>query len=288
MRTADTARLLVLAVIWSASCVFIRVLAPVLGPVWVATSRVLIAGIALTGAFVALRRHLDVALHWREYLFVGVLNSALPFLLFAYAALTLPASYLVILNTALPLFGAIASAIWLAESLDRRKLAGLVAGAAGVLLVSRAGPVTPDAAFVIAVIASLAAVLCYALAGVWIKRRGRALPPVAMAGWSQLLGGLALLPVAVTMPIHGEITALIVVNVLLLALLGSAAAYVLYFRLIADVGPTRAMTVTYLMPAFGMLWGWLFLGETITLPMLAGAMLIVAGTAAVVRKQRRT
>ena len=80
---------------------------------------------------------------------------------------------------------------------------------------------------------------------------------------------------------------LIVVNVLLLALLGSAAAYVLYFRLIADVGPTRAMTVTYLMPAFGMLWGWLFLGETITLPMLAGATLIVAGTAAVVRKQRR-
>lgn len=288
MRTADTARLLVLAVIWSASFVFIRVLAPVLGPVWVATSRVLIAGIALTGTFVALRRHLDVALHWREYLFVGVLNSALPFLLFAYAALTLPASYLVILNTALPLFGAIASAIWLAEPLDARKLAGLIAGAAGVLLVSRAGPVAPDAAFVVAVIASLAAVLCYALAGIWIKRRGRALKPVAMAGWSQLLGGLALLPVAAAMPIHGDVTPLIVVNVLLLALLGSAAAYVLYFRLIADVGPTRAMTVTYLMPAFGMIWGWLFLGETITLPMLAGAMLIVAGTAAVVRKQRRT
>ena len=288
MRTADTARLLVLAVIWSASFVFIRVLAPVLGPVWVATSRVLIAGIALTGAFVALRRYLDVALHWREYLFVGVLNSALPFLLFAYAALTLPASYLVILNTALPLFGAIASAIWLAEPLDGRKLAGLVAGAAGVLLVSRAGPVVPDKAFVIAVIASLAAVLCYALAGVWVKRRGHALTPVAMAGWSQLLGGLALLPIAMTMPIHGEITAVIVVNVLLLALLGSAAAYVLYFRLIADVGPTRAMTVTYLMPAFGMLWGFLFLGETITVPMLAGATLIVAGTAAVVRRPRRT
>ena len=89
------------------------------------------------------------------------------------------------------------------------------------------------------------------------------------------------------MPIHGDITAVIVVNVLLLALLGSAAAYVLYFRLIADVGPTRAMTVTYLMPAFGMLWGSLFLGETITLPMLAGATLIVAGTAAVVRRHRR-
>jgi drug/metabolite transporter (DMT)-like permease len=86
-------------------------------------------------------------------------------------------------------------------------------------------------------------------------------------------------------PVHGPITAAIVINVLLLALLGSAVAYMLYFRLIADVGPTRAMTVTFLMPAFGMLWGWLFLDETITLPMLAGTALIVAGTAAVVRKR---
>jgi drug/metabolite transporter (DMT)-like permease len=191
----------------------------------------------------------------------------------------------VILNTALPLFGAVASAIWLSEPLDAAKLAGLVAGAGGVWFVSHAGPVVPDAAFLIAVAASLGAVLCYALAGVWIKRRGSTLQPIAMAGWSQLLGGLALLPVAAMSPVHGAITATIVINVLLLALLGSAVAYMLYFRLIADVGPTRAMTVTFLMPAFGMLWGWLFLDETITLPMLAGTALIVAGTAAVIRKR---
>ena len=285
MRGADFARLLALAVIWSGSFVFVRVLAPVLGPVWVATSRVLVAGVALTVAFALLRRHLDVRRHWRAYLFVGLLNSALPFLLFAFAALTLPSSYLVILNSALPLFGAIASALWLAEPLDAAKVAGLCAGGAGVLLVSRAGPIVPDPAVALAVAASLGAVLCYALAGVWIKRRGRGLPPIAMAGWSQLLGGLALLPIALASPVHGAITTTIVVNVLLLALLGSAIAYVLYFRLIADVGPTRAMTVTFLMPAFGMLWGWLFLDETITVPMLAGAALIVSGTAAVVRRR---
>src|SRR4029077_19753870 len=105
----------------------------------------------------------------------------------------------------------------------------------------------------------------------------------AVAGWSQLLGGIALLPVAAMAPIHGEVTLAVVINVLLLALVGSAVAYVLYSRLIADVGPTRAMTVTFLMPAFGMLWGRLFLGETITLPMVAGAALIVGGTAAVLR-----
>jgi drug/metabolite transporter (DMT)-like permease len=107
-----------------------------------------------------------------------------------------------------------------------------------------------------------------------------------MAGWSQLLGGLALLPLAATAPVRGAITLSIVINLLMLALVCSALAYVLYFRLIADVGPTRAMTVTFLMPAFGMLWGHWFLDETITVPMLVGAALIVAGTAAVLRPRR--
>ena len=135
-----------------------------------------------------------------------MLNSSLPFLLFAYAALTLPASYLVILNAALPLFGAVASAVWLGEPLNAAKVAGLAAGAAGVMLVSRAGPVVPDAAFAIAVAASLGAVLCYALAGVWLKRRGASLQPIAIAGWSQLLGGVALLPFAAVAPVHGAVT----------------------------------------------------------------------------------
>jgi drug/metabolite transporter (DMT)-like permease len=136
------------------------------------------------------------------------------------------------------------------------------------------------------VAASLAAVACYALAGVWLKRHGRALQPIAVAGWSQLLGGLALLPLAAFAPIHGPLTTTIIVNMLLLALLCSAVAYLLYFRLIADVGPTRAMTVTILMPAFGMLRGRLILDETITPAMLAGAALIIGGTAAVLRPRQ--
>lgn len=286
MRTADIIRLLALAIIWSASFVFIRVLAPVVGPVWVATARLLLGGGALVLAFIAMRRHMDVRQHWRAYLFIGVVNSSLPFLLFAYAALTLPASYLVILNAALPLFGAVASAVALDEPLTPRKMAGFTAGVAGVLLVSRAGPIVPDRSFALALAASLAAVLCYAIAGVWLKRRGAALQPIAVAGWSQLLGGLALLPIAAFAPVRGDITSTIVIDVLLLALLCSALAYLLYFRLIADIGPTRAMTVTFLMPAFGVLWGGLFLDETISVPMLAGAALIVGGTMGVLRRRR--
>jgi len=285
MRPADVARLVALALIWSASFAFIRVLAPVLGPVWVAAARLLLGGGALVLGLLVVHRRANPGRHWRAYLFVGLVNSALPFLLFAYAALALPASYLVILNAALPLFAAVAASVWLGEPVTAGRMAGFAAGIAGVTLVSRAGPLVPDVAVSIAVAASLCAVACYAAAGVWMKRRGASLDPLAVAAWSQLFGGLALLPIVPLSPIRGEITAGVVINVALLALLCSSVAYVLYFRLIADVGPTRAMTVTFLMPAFGMLWGYLFLDETITLPMLAGAAMIVAGTAGVVRSR---
>jgi len=286
MAQADIARLLALAIIWSLSFVFIRVLVPALGPVWVPMLRALIAGVALTAWFAFIRLDADVKRHWRAYLFVGILNSALPFLLFALAAVRLPASYLVILNALLPLFAAVAAAVWLDKRLTLAKLTGLAAGAAGVALVSRAGPINPDATFAWAVAASLGAVLCYALAGVWLKKRGARLNPVAIAGWSQLFAGFALLPAVPFAPIAGPITPLIVWNMLALSLLCSGVAYVLFFRLIANVGPVRTMTVTFLMPALGMMWGVLFLDETVTLPMLFGAALIIAGTASVLRPSR--
>lgn len=286
MRSADLARLVALAIIWSASFVFIRVLAPPLGPVWTATLRVLVAGVALVGWFVATGVDAGVRRHWRAYLFVGLVNSAAPFLLFSWAALTLPASYLVILNAASPMFTAIAAATWLGERLSGAKLAGLATGAAGVALVSRAGPLEPTPAVVTAVAASLAGALCYALAGVWLKRRGTMLKPMAIAGWSQLGAAALLLPVAVATPMPGPVTPAVVANLLALALVCSGIAYLLYYRLIRDIGPTRAMTVTFLMPALGMLWGVLFLGETVNATMLAGAALVVGGTAVVLRPPR--
>jgi len=283
MRASDLARLVALAIIWSLSFVFLRVLVPVLGPMWTAALRVLIAGAALVAWFALTHVDADVRRQWRAYLFIGALNSALPFVLFAYAALHLPASYLVILNAATPMFAALVAAVWLGDRLTTLKVAGLALGAAGVAMVSRAGPIAPDATFVVAVVASLGAALCYALAGVWIKRHGARLKPVAIAGWSQLFASFVLLPVAAATPMPGALTALVVIDMLALALICSGIAYLLYYRLIADVGPTRAMTVTFLMPAFGMTWGVLFLDERVTPAMIAGAAMIVAGTAAVLR-----
>jgi drug/metabolite transporter (DMT)-like permease len=284
VRGADIVRLVALAAIWSASFIFLRTLSPVLGPVLTATSRVVIAGAALV---VYLRlRGVDAGLsrHWRVLVVIGVVNSALPFLLYAFAAVHLPASYSVILNTATPLFAALLSALWLDEPLTALRGVGLAAGAAGVALVTGAGPAAPDAMFGWAVAACLGAALCYALAGIYVKRRAGGIAPMAIAGWTQVFAGAALLPLVPFAPPPGVVTAGVVANVLALALLCSAVAYLLYYRLIADVGPTRAATVTFLMPLFGMVWSVLFLGETITLPMLAGCALVVGGTGLVVRR----
>jgi drug/metabolite transporter (DMT)-like permease len=286
IRGADIARLVTLAAIWGGSFIFMRALAPVLGPVLTATSRVAIAGVALIAWFRISGFDGQLRQHWRTYLVVGVVNSALPFLLFSFAAVHLPASYSAILNSATPLFAALLSAIWLDERMTAARGIGLAAGAAGVALVTGAGPVAPGPMFGVAVAACLCAALSYAVAGTWVKRNAVGVKPMAIAGWSQVFAGAALLPLAAFAPPPGALTPAVLGNVLGLALLCSAVAYLLYFRLIADIGPTRAMTVTYLLPLFAMVWSVLFLHETITLPMLAGCALVVGGTALVIRRPR--
>jgi drug/metabolite transporter (DMT)-like permease len=283
MRGEDLARLLALSTMWSLSFIFMRALAPTIGPVATAMTRTLIAGVALIAYFRVIGLDADVRRHWRQYLLIGLGNSALPFLLFSFAAVHLPASYLAILNTATPLCAALLSAIWLGERLTAARIVGLVLGAAGVALVTGAGPVVPDAMFGFAVAAALAASAGYAIAGIYIRRRAAAVKPAALAGWSQLFAGLALLPLIPFFPPSGAVTGSVIANVLGLALLCSSVAYLLYYRLVADVGPTRATSVTLIIPLFAMIWSAVFLGESITLPMLAGCALIIGGTGLVVR-----
>ncbi len=286
MRIADVARLVALAAIWGASFIFIRVLAPVLGPVVTAAVRVLVAGVALVVWTRATGFDGQLARHWRAYVVIGVVNSSLPFVLYAFAALYIPASYSVILNSVAPLFAALLAALLLAEPLTTRKLIGLAAGAGGVALVSGAGPMRDGAGLATAVVACLAAAFCYAASGVYIKKRAASAPPIGIAAWSQVFAGVVLLPFVPLAPIRGAVDAAVVANMAVLALLCSAIAYLLYFRLIADIGPTRALTVTFLMPLFGMLWGALFLGESITGAMLAGCAMIIGGVAIVATASR--
>ena len=283
MRRSDIARLVALAAIWGGSFIFIRVLAPVLGPVLTAASRVLIAGVVLVLYCRVIGFEAELRRYWRQYAVIGIVNSTIPFIFFALAALHLPASYLAIFNSTTPLFTAALAVPFLGERLTIPKIGGLVAGLAGVVLVSKAGPVVPDAWFSAAVAACLGAAICYGMSSIYMKKRVAGAKPLAIAAWSQVFAGLVLLPAVPFSPPTGPVTLLVVANALGLALICSSVAYVLYYRLIADVGPTRALTVAFLIPVFGMLWGALFLDETITLPMIAGCALVIGGAIAVLR-----
>ena len=281
--------LLTLSAIWGGSFIFMRYLAPLIGPVATADARMLLAGLALMAFFLAIRFKPEWRRNWRHYLIMGVLNSAVPFLLFSAAALYLPASMESILNATAPMFGAVFSALWLGEALTARKFTGLLLGISGVAVMSSLSPLPASRTTVLAVLACLAAPMCYGLAGVYMKKRAMGVKPMAIAGGSQLLGGLALLPfLAVSPPRTGALTLPVGLTALAFALLCSAVAYLIYYRLIADVGPTKALTVTFLIPVFGLLWGFLFLGETISWSMLVGAAVVLAGTYLVAIPRRPT
>jgi drug/metabolite transporter (DMT)-like permease len=284
MRVADMTRLVILAAIWGASFLFMRIVSPVLGPSVTADSRVLIGGLFLVAIFAVRGPSLHWRRHWRRYAIIGIVNSAVPFLLYAFAALHIPASYSAILNSTAPLFGMVLSAVWLAERPSGWNLLGVLLGMAGVGMITGLGPIAVTSAVLAAVAACLGATLCYAIAGVYMRLRASDLGVAEVAGASQLVAGLVLLPAAVAFPPRDPITPLVAGCALALALLCSAVAYLLYFRLLADCGPTRALTVTFLIPVFGLLWGMLFLGEAITAGMLAGCGLVMGGTALVVRR----
>ncbi|WP_420472876.1 DMT family transporter [Noviherbaspirillum sp. ST9] len=278
MRSADLVRLLVLAAIWGASFLFMRIIAPVLGALWTAELRVAIAGVAMLAFMLATGRHMQFRTNWKQYLVLGTMNSALPFALFAYAALTLPAGYSAILNATSPLWGALIGAAVLGETLTARKIAGLVTGVAGVAFLVRLGPAEFSPQVLVAALACVTAALCYGIAGAYSKKKSSGIAPPMMATGSQLGAALVLLPFVSLSPVRGEVTPLVIVLTLLLALLCSAVAYFIYFRLIADLGPTKALTVTFLIPLFAMVWGAVFLHEEISFNTLIGCALVVLAT----------
>jgi len=251
---------------------------PALGPLWLAWARVTLAFAALFAVAVVRRDVATLRERWRDYLVVGTVNSALPFALYGFAEQYVSASIAAILNATSPFFGALIAALWLKEALSFRQLAGMALGAAGVVWVVgwHAGPASGTV--VAAVGACLAAALCYGIGGVYTKVRMSGVPSAAIALYTQLGAATVLSPFALAGPTPAAPTAVVAVNVLALALASTAYAYRLYFRLIADVGPTRALTVTFLIPLFGVLWGVALLGERLTADMAIGGALILTGT----------
>ena len=278
MHPRDVVRLLLLAGLWGGSFAFIRVAVPELGALWLAFARVALAFAALFVLALGRRAVPSFLAHWRSYAVIGIVNSALPFALFSFAEEYIGASTAAVLNATSPFFGAVVAALWLKDALTLPKLAGMGLGLAGVVVLVgwQAEPLTGTT--LVASLACLAAAFCYGVASVYAKRNMRDVPSAAMALYSQLTAAIVLAPALMFVPLPSSPTSLVVGNVVALALGSTALAYLLYFRLIATIGPARALTVTFLIPLFGVLWGYLFLGEPLALNTLAGCALILGGT----------
>jgi drug/metabolite transporter (DMT)-like permease len=279
MKTSQIAELLLLAALWGGSFLFMRIAAPQLGPIWLIECRVLLAGGILLPLLVRLDLARELRPRWRSLLVVGCLNSALPFSLLAFASVSLPAGMTSILNGTVPIFGIAVAAIWLRERLTITRLLGSLLGFVGVVVLIGWQPIAANSSFFIAVAAGLWAALMYAIAAPYIKQTLVGTPPLVVATGSQLGAALVLLP-ALPFTVPASLPSpQVVLSVVALAGLSTSLAYMLYFRLINNVGPTRALTVTYLIPVFATIWGALFLQEAITLSTVLGGGLVLVGTA---------
>jgi drug/metabolite transporter (DMT)-like permease len=284
MKPADLLRLVALAAIWGASFLFFRMAVPSIGVAWFAEFRVAIAAVAMLGYVVASGGRLDVRRHWRAYLVMGLLNAAVPWTLYAYAGLHLGAGTMSILNATTPFFAAICGAFWLGERFTARKLAGLALGVAGVVTVVGLGPIALTRGVVLGTAACVAATLCYALSTTWLKKYDSNVSTIALSTATLVVASIAIAPFLGTVPPAEAFSTQVVVAVLGVSLLCSALGFLLYFRLIADLGPTRASTVTFMIPVFGVLWGWIFLAEPIGAGTVAGGLVVLAATALVIRR----
>jgi drug/metabolite transporter (DMT)-like permease len=275
--------LFVLGALWGAAFLFMRMATAEFGPAPLVFIRVAGASVMLMpllllrGELPALRQH------WRVLALVGVINSALPFFLFMVAALVLNAGLMAVFNATAPIWGAIVAWAWLGDKPAKSRMLGLAIGVLGVVFLSwgkadfKAGDQGISPAVGIA--ACIAAAMLYGVAANVSRKHLVGVPPMAMAAGTQLSAAVVmLLPALWTWPSRMPSTTGWAAAAAL-AVGCTGLAYVLFFRLIAHAGATNAISVTFLIPAYAMLWGWLFLDEQPTGTMLIGCAVILLGTA---------
>ncbi|KND52705.1 Permease of the drug/metabolite transporter (DMT) superfamily [Candidatus Burkholderia verschuerenii] len=294
MSPANLLQLIFLAALWGASFLFIRVGVAEFGVAPLMALRVGIGALFLIAMLLARRPFRQTVATMRArtlpLFIVGMLNSAAPFCLFAYAELTLSAGATSVVNATTPLWGALVAYLWLKDKLTTTRTIGMAIGFAGVLVLvwnqiapaheahSTAAASLPVQGLLAAAAALLASAL-YGVAGNFAKRYLMNVDPLTNAAGSMIAATLALSPIAFLTWPHAPISASACEAVLALGIGCTGIAYFIYFHLVVVAGPARAMTVTFVIPLFGILWDALFLHEHVSLMMLEGCAVVLLGTA---------
>jgi drug/metabolite transporter (DMT)-like permease len=284
LRAYDAGRWLLLATLWSLQFLFMRQAVPVLGAPLVAEARCFFAVLFVVPWAILTAQRIAPLAHWRDHLVIALTNNVLPFLLMAFGASLLPAGYLAIINGTVPLWTAVFAALLIGEQFGARRLAGFALGIAGVALIVNLGPVRLDAGTALGAVAALAGAALWGWAGVLIKQRSGTLPAMGLAAGSISFAALILSPAWALAPAPAAWTLEATLAVVALGVVVSGIAYLPFFTLLRDIGPSRTLSVTFLVPVLGVLWGWLFLDEAVTAPMLAGAALVLGALGLVLRR----
>ncbi len=279
--------LLVLAVIWGGSFFFVEVALEGLGPLAIVTLRVGLAAVALW-LVVALRRiplpRSPAA--WLAMAVMGVVNNVVPFSLLVWGQTVITGGLASILNATTPLFTVVIAGLLLPdERVTRLKVAGVAVGFLGAVLVIGPGELLHLGTSLWAQLACIAAGLCYAVGGVYGRRfKGLGVPPVLTAAGMVTVATLVLAPVTLAVERPWELAMpgwSVWGSVAAMALLSTALAYLLYFRVLDSAGATNLMLVTFLIPVSAILLGWLVLGERLEPLDFAGMAVISLGLALV-------
>lgn len=279
MRPADLARMVALAALWGGSYLFMRLAVPHVGAEWVVEGRTLAGGLVLAAFILVTGRDFALARHWRGYAVVGIVGVAVPFWLIGTAVKTIDASTAAILNATSPIFSAIVASVWIRERLTFEKVAGIALSIAGIAVLVGWTPRPMSAAELVACSLSLVACSCYGWSSVFTKVHLKEAPSSAISALSCLVAAGALAPFTPWATVAAPVPAMAWVSVLALGVFSTGVAFILYYRLIADLGPVKALTVTLLIPVFGILWGVLLLGEPLTPGRIAGCAIVLAGCA---------
>jgi drug/metabolite transporter (DMT)-like permease len=290
MKTRDLFDLLILAAVWGASFLFLRVAAPAVGPLGLAGFRVTGAALMLV-PLVALSGQLDaVRRHWRQLIGAALLSSILPFVGLSQASRSLPAGLLSILNATTPMWGALVGWLWAGERLAPMRALGLAAGFAGVALLASDGSQLQSVNAYGAVALALGSTLMYAFAVHYNKKYLSDLSPLSSSAGTLAMASVLLIGPALWVgpqPVHAAdgaapgwagLSSTVWWALLALTVFCTGLAYLIFYKLIDRIGASRALTVTFLIPPFGMLWGALFLHEKVTPVMLISTGVILFGT----------
>ena len=275
MSLAQLVALIALGAMWGASYIFIRVAVEPMGPIFLMFARVALSGLILLAYARWRGQRLNIRGHWRKFLVLGLLGSALPFSLIAWAELTVTASMAAILMSTTPLFTTLVAAVGLGEELTLAKLIGAVLGIIGVAITVGGSDMIMSADVIAATLALLGATLSYAVGGVFAKRAFTGLDQMSMSSGQLIAAALILAPISLAdLPQKAPPTEAIWAT-LGLVVICTALAYQLYYYLIISAGPTKALTVTLLIPVFGVVFGAVLLGESISPGIVLGLLVVL-------------